>query len=82
MYLDGDDVATGSWWGPYSGRLKRERDFLTSWSNEEDTFIRKWAQTLIRRWDKAIEKQLKIEEEEGISEAAITSTTPQPRTAA
>jgi hypothetical protein len=73
---------TGSWWGPYSGRLKTVREVLNSWATEEDPFIRNWAQTLVLKTEKAIEKQLKLEDEEGLSAPLVTSSTDSPRTAA
>jgi hypothetical protein len=68
-------LGTGGWMGLYSARLKRERDILQSCSSEEDPWIRKWAQTALRRTEQAIEKQLKIEEEEGLSEVLATTST-------
>jgi hypothetical protein len=67
-------LGTASWWGPYSGRLKRQRDVLQSWANEDDPWIRKWAQAAVRRAEKAIRRQLKIEEEEGLSELLATKS--------
>src|SRR6202041_659665 len=29
-------LGTGSWWGPYSERLRRQKDILQGWGNEED----------------------------------------------
>jgi len=75
-------LSTGSWQGPYSGRLKRERDVLKSWATGEDPFIRKWAQTLVVRTEKAVERQLKLEDEEGLSQLLVTSSNDSPRTAA
>jgi len=75
-------LGTGSWSGPYSERLKRQRDVLQNWANEEDPWIRKWAQDAVRRTERAIERQLKIEEEEGLSEVLVTSTADAPRKAA
>jgi len=66
-------LSTGSWWGPYSGRLRHERDVLQSWSLEQDPAIRTWARTAVHRLDKTIERQLKIEEEQGLSELLVTS---------
>lgn len=75
-------LGTGSWWGPYSERLKRQRDVLQSWANEQDPWIRKWAQDAVRRTERAIERQLKIEEEEGLSEVLVTARADAPRKAA
>ncbi|MBZ5726791.1 MAG: hypothetical protein LAP87_17565 [Acidobacteriia bacterium] len=75
-------LGTGIWWGPYSERLKRQRDVLQSWANEQDPWIRKWAQDAVRRTERAIERQLKIEEEEGLSEVLVTATADATRKAA
>jgi hypothetical protein len=61
-------LGTGSWWGPYSARLQKERDILRNWADESDPWIRRWAHNTIRRFDKSIDKQLKIEEEQGLSQ--------------
>ena len=75
-------LQTGSSWGPRSERLKRQRDVLQSWTREEDPWIRKWAQDAVRRAERAIERQLKIEEEEGLSEVLVATTADSPGKAA
>jgi hypothetical protein len=72
-------LGSGSWWGPYSRRLKRQCDVLQSWANETDPWISKWAQDVVRRTQKAIDRQLRIEEEEGMSELLVASSSDAPQ---
>lgn len=59
-------LGSGSWMGPYSGRLQRECEVLRSWEEGADPWVRKWVTTAVQRLQRGIEKQLKIEQEEGI----------------
>ena len=59
-------LGSGGWVGPYSGHLRQEQGVLRSWATQEDDLhIREWAASAVKRAERGIARQLKLEAEGG-----------------